>query len=208
MRYRAVELLLIFTLPCVAACTAGPASRALALATAPLPAVQGVTTSLRVPAICPVYAPGGGEGETIENLFPDLLNAFCAVDSTGGAYGVIDGGASGALLAVVPGSRELGVFFGFKKPPQPGQFVLDGPNATLSAYAAPTNVYAHDCCAEDHPDKQLSPTVVALGSTGALLSLGNFDGAPQQIVVNLDLGEIAPGVRTGWTGRYYVNGAP
>ena len=74
MGCRAVELLLIFTLPCVAACTVGPASRALAITTAPPPMVEGVTTSLRVPASCPVYAPGGGEVDTIEEPFPEMLN--------------------------------------------------------------------------------------------------------------------------------------
>jgi hypothetical protein len=160
---------------------------------------EGTNSNLAVPSSCPVYAPGGGDVDTPEPPFPDGVSIICAVDETGRTYGIVNGDAPTAHLAVLPGDREIGLYIGFELG---SSFTptLTGSNPTLTAYAAPTDVYSQDCCAEDHPDKRVQPQAVALGSQGMLVSLGQFDGSPIQVAFILQ--------PFSWYGRFYVNGPP
>jgi hypothetical protein len=168
----------------------------------PPPAVPGeLASALQVPKKCPVYAPGGGDVDTPEAPFPSGFSIICAVDDTGASYGIVNGDAPTARLAVLPGDREIGLYFGF----EPGSNLaerynaLSGDNANIIvAYSAPSNVYSSDCCAERHPEGRLPIRAVASGPTGLLVSLGDFDRTATQV----------GGELTGWHYRFYVNGEP
>jgi hypothetical protein len=160
---------------------------------------EGTSSNLVVPSSCPVYAPGGGDVDTPEPPFPAGVFIVCAVDETGRTYGIVNGDAPTARLAVLPGDREIGLYVGFELGPSFTP-VLTGSNPTVVAYAAPSDIYSQDCCAEDHPDKRVQPQAVAVGSQGMLVSLGQFDGSPIQVAFFLD--------PFSWVGRFYVNGPP
>jgi hypothetical protein len=171
------------------------------------PRVAGIESALQVPDFCPVYAPSGGDVDTVESPFPDGANSLCAVDDAGNAYGIIEGDAPGVQLAILPGNREIGVFVGFA----PGSFssqkvalITSPPN--LEAWVAPTNVESpQGCCPEQDPNAQVAIQTVALGEQGILFSLGSFDSKPTQAVFDFDT---SPNDNTSYAGRFYVNGAP
>ena len=172
-------------------------------------------TSLLVPKSCPAYAPGGGDVDTPEPPFPDNVSIICGVDEAGGTYGLVNGDAPTARLAVLPGNQELGLYIGVKASAHftPDKATVSGDNALLQAWSAPTNVYSQtSCCAEDQPNSQLALQLVAVGSQGMLISLGRFDGAPTQVAFDLNTAALvasSPAYGSGgWLGRFYVNGAP
>jgi len=182
--------------------------------TAPPVLVGGTPSGLTVPASCPVYAPGGGDVDTPEAPFPPHVTILCAVDDAGGTYGIVNGDAPTAGLAVIPGGRELGFYLGFDAGAafSPDKAVLDGTAPSLEGWSAPTNVQSgSDCCAEAHPDARLALTTVAVGSFGWLVSLGRFDDAATQVALDLNTQILLPpsdGNTGGWFARFYVNGAP
>ena len=174
----------------------------------PPPAINSESASaLQVPKKCPVYAPGGGDVNTPEAPFPDGFSIICAVDDRGASYGIVGGDAPTAHLAVLPGDREIGIYFGFG----PGSRladtynanVLGGDNANIIAYSAPSSIYSSDCCAESHPEGRLPIQAVASGPTGVLVSLGFFDSSATQVA-----GGLVFSATSGWIIRFYVNGEP
>jgi hypothetical protein len=168
------------------------------------PGVAGAPPSgLVVPKSCPVYAPGGGDVDTPEAPFPPGVSIVCAVDDTGATYGIVDGDAPTAQLAIVPGNREIGLYVGFAMPSGsvPPGYELTGADPGMAAWAAPTNVQSPtDCCAEDHPEGRRPLTALALGPQGVLVTLGSFDDAPIQVAGFID--------QASWVWRFYVNGSP
>jgi hypothetical protein len=197
----------ILFISCVAfgACSSETFQHEVSIVSAPPLIGAEPPSALQVPQRCPIYAPGGGDVDVREAPFPDGFSIICAVDDTGATYGVVNGDAPTAHLAVLPGDREIGIYFGF----EPGSnledryTVLTGDDAGLDAYAAPSNVHTSDCCAELHPDARLSLRAVASGPTGLLVSLGYFDRSVTQVAGGLSLGP-----NTGWVYRFYVNGEP
>jgi hypothetical protein len=196
----------------LAACGNQPLGEKRVAITAPPPLVDGAPSRLTVPASCPTYAPGGGDVDTPEAPFPDHVTIMCAIDDAGGTYGIINGDAPTAHLAVVPGGRELGFYLGFDAGAgfTPDRAVLTGTSPSIGAWSAPTNVTSQDCCAEGHPDAVLAPVTVAVGNQGWLISLGHFDGAATQVALWLNTGRMLPASPgTGsWAARFYVNGPP
>jgi len=175
----------------------GVQTNQIAILNAP-PLVEGSGSKLTVPASCPVYAPGGGDVGTVEPPFNEGVTAVCGVDDQGNTYGLIQGDAPTAKLNVLPGNHELGVFVGFD-----GKFALAYGAPTIEAWAAPTNIQnSTDCCADLHPDARIPVTVVALGDSGLLFSVGQFDSTPIQVAYNVT------GSVVGNAERFYVNGAP
>jgi len=182
--------------------------------------VASYTGALRVPAACPIYAPGGRDVDTVEDPIPRSLTAFCAVDSAAESYGVIGGDAETAQLAVLPGKREIGLYFAFDQDAAPSVAALEGlkgPDAAIKAYAAPVRVDGGgiECCAEDYPESRRPATVAAYGQDGLMISLGSFDDAPLQVAVELDLDRLfraGPPAIKGWSSgylsRFYVNAEP
>ncbi len=171
-------------------------------------------TSLLVPKSCPVYAPGGGDVDTPEPPFPENVSIVCGVDQAGGTYGLVNGDAPTARLAVLPGSQELGLYIGVKPSAEftPDQAIVSGDNANLKAWSAPTNVYSQtSCCAEFVPGSQRPIGLVAAGPQGMMISLGTFDASPTQVNFELDVAELFAGNQAygyGWNVRFYVNGPP
>lgn len=172
-------------------------------------------TSLLVPKSCPVYAPGGGDVDTPEPPFPQNVSIICGVDEAGGTYGLVNGDAPTARLAVLPGSQELGLYIGVKASANftPDQATVVGDAAILRAWSAPTNIYSQTgCCAEAQPNSQLTLQLVAVGPQGMLISLGRFDGTPTQVAFALNTAALvasAPAYASAsWMGRFYVNGSP
>jgi len=180
----------------------------------PPPLINGQASALRVPSKCPVYAPGGGDVDTPEDPFPREFTIVCGIDGEGGAYGVVTGDAPTARLAVLPGSREIGVYIGFAadRPPQLDKITSTGATPTVEGWAAPVRVDdGHTCCAELEPNASRPVTIVALGPEGMLLSLGIFDASPTQAVMGLDTSAIYPrtyGPGSGYVERFYVAGVP
>lgn len=171
-------------------------------------------TFLRVPKSCPIYAPGGGDVDTPEAPFPDNISIICGVDEAGGTYGLVNGDAPTASLAILPGNQELGLYIGINATARytPDEVTVSGEGALLRAWSAPTNVSSHSgCCAEDQPNSQLALQVVAVGAQGVLISLGKFAGAPTQVAFDLNTSLVATNPALaggGWWGRFYVNGPP
>jgi hypothetical protein len=161
-------------------------------------------SGLQVPKSCPVYAPGGGDVDTPEAPFPDGFTIVCGVDDTGATYGLVNGDAPTAHPAVLPGGREIGVYFGFKKGAAPAALTeLTGADAGLQMWSAPTRIFSRDCCAELHPEGRLSLRAVASGPEGLLVSAGYFNGSPTQVAGRLTLSP-----DEGWVYRFYVNAEP
>jgi hypothetical protein len=170
----------------------------------PVSSVGCPGTKLQVPKSCPIYAPGGGDVDTVEAPLPPGVSALCAVDDAGAAYGIIVGDAPTAQLAILPGGREIGIYLGFEPGEfSPDQVVLSGSDANLDAWAAATNILNQDCCAEGHPDGRLAIQMVALGQQGMLFSLGSFAGAPIQVSFLSNIPALP-----SYFGRFYVNGPP
>lgn len=195
----------------VAGCGSQSPQRVLEIAQPPVREASS-TSGLSVPATCPVYAPGSYDVDTPEAPYPAEITTFCALDDTGATYGVIEGDSPGAALAVLPGNRELGLYIGFSADSgfTLDKAVLEGPGAVLAAFSAPTNVSTADCCAESHPEGTLSPSTVAVGERGWLISLGNFDGAATQVSALMRTALLFPAEPAFATygARFYVNGAP
>ena len=161
----------------------------------PPPIVTGSISRLAPPRSCPIYAAGQGEDDPQrEPPFEGSVNAVCAVDDTGTAYGLIPGDIGPGGLPILPGNHELGVYIGFDLGP--------GDNPTIAAWAAPTNIESQDCCADTHPDKRIPVTLVASGEHGILFSVGSFDGTPIQVAYTVE----APAAFD--YERFYVNGPP
>lgn len=156
----------------------------------------GVHSALRVPAGCPIFAPGGG---SVGSPFPSQMTALCAVDDTGAAYGVLQGSSPIGSTAVLVGGRELGLYFGFDPTLM---FTAD----RLTFNGQPTLHVKTMCCS---PSRMipLVPQVVAEDTTGLLVSLGAFDTGPQEVVFYADLDAM---FGTGGTfgATFYVNAAP
>jgi hypothetical protein len=181
----------------------------------PPPTIQGHASQLRVPTSCPVYAPGGGDVDTPESPFPAEFTIVCGVDSEGGTYGVVNGDAPTARLAVLPGNREVGLYIGFSAdhPARVDKITTEGPDATVETWVAPANVESRtsDCCAEAFPNARRDGTIVALGQQGMLVSLGQFDGTAEQAVVALDFTTLYPNTYpwgASYISRFYVGGVP
>jgi hypothetical protein len=164
-------------------------------------------SALQVPKRCPVYAPGGGDVDTPEAPFPDEFSIICAVDGTGATYGIVGGDAPTSHLAVLPGDRELGLYFGFKPGSNLNQKYssLAGDDANAAMYAAPSSIYTSDCCAESHPEGRLAIRAVASGPEGLLVSAGTFGGSRTQLAGWLAL---RSDLNVSWVFRFYVNGDP
>lgn len=172
-------------------------------------------SALRVPTSCPVYAPGGGDVDTPESPFPAELTIVCGIDSEGGTYGIVNGDAPTARLAVIPGNREVGVYIGFSAahPARIDKITTGGPNPTVETWVAPVNIESHTgpCCPESVPSARRDGTIVALGQQGMLLSLGQFDGTAQQASIGIDFSALYPnayGTGAGYGERFYVGGVP
>lgn len=183
--------------------------------TSPPPQVEGHVSALRVPTSCPVYAPGGGDVDTPESPFPPEFTIVCGIDSEGGAYGIVNGDAPTAHLAVIPGNREVGVYIGFSAdhPARIDKITTQGPEATVATWVAPANVESRTgpCCAESVPSARRDGTIVALGQQGMLISLGQFDGTATQASIDIDFSALYPntyGKGAGYTERFYVGGVP
>jgi hypothetical protein len=170
----------------------------------------GKTSGLFVPDRCPIYTPNGGDIDTPELPYQSPVLFGCGVDSTGTTYGMVAGELGD--MAVLPGAREIGLFFAFDSsvqgnPPTVASLDLDGPAPQVRAWSAPDNVMdPYHCCAEDSEggvEPRIPITVVALGASGMLLSLGSFDRAPTQVAVELNLRR-----DLAWFERFYVNGPP
>ncbi|HLK90661.1 MAG TPA: hypothetical protein VKZ18_12240 [Polyangia bacterium] len=213
-------LALLLTLTAAGACDGGAGAPRIEIVPAPT-IVAGTTSHLQVPASCPVYVTGSATGDDLlKSPFPAHIPIICAVDDTGGTYGLLDGEAS-AAMAVVPGGHEIGYYIGFDATAgfTPDRAILDGPawfaapgDPSLIAYAAPKNILSPtDCCAESVPQGRLAPQTVAVGDQGWLISLGFFDTTPTQVAVIFDTDALLPDPAnlgfTFWT-RFYVNGAP
>ena len=116
------------------------------------------------------------------------------------------------------GDREIGVYVAFDDsvsdtPLTLEHLGLDGTTPLITAYASDSNIWnPADCCAEDHADKRIPITVVALGPTGMLLSLGAFDSTRAQVEVAWDNSKLFPThhFATSYSSgsRFYVNGPP
>jgi hypothetical protein len=202
-------------IPVVMLCLAGcesPKEQRVQIAVPPEALATTQNTSLLVPRSCPVYAPGGGDVDTPEPPFPPKVSIICGVDDAGGTYGLVNGDAPTARLAVLPGNHELGLYVGVTPAAHftPDKATLDGDDAPIKAWSAPTNVYSQtSCCAEMQPDSRLPLQMVAAGEQGMLVSLGRFDGTPTQVAFDLDTAALfESGQWGGWIGRFYVNGAP
>jgi hypothetical protein len=181
--------------------------------------VSANDTTLLVPRSCPFYAPGGGDVDTPEPPFPDNVAIICGVDAGGGTYGLVGGDAPTAALAVLPGSQELGLYIGVEPSAHftPDRATVSGENATIQAWAAPVNVSGRmSCCAEMQPNSALTLQLIAVGTQGMLISFGGFDDKPTQVAFDLNTDALFsanpapanPAYRSGWMGRFYVNGAP
>jgi hypothetical protein len=176
------------------------------------PAIVGSgPTGLRVPSSCPVYAPGGGDVDTPEAPFPPPISALCVVDDLGGAWGVVNGDAPTAHVAVIPGSRELGVYLGIdpRHPFDPARVVVAGDAPTLTGWTHGQN--QHDPNLTSTP---LTLAIVASGPEGLLISLGRFDDQPADVGFSLDpslvfgasAGPYAPGET--WGEWFFLNTEP
>jgi hypothetical protein len=167
--------------------------------TDPPPVVAGCTSKLAVPASCPVYAPGGGDVDTPELPFPPGFTNICAVDDAGQSYGIADGDAPTAQVAVLPGNHELGVYLGFDTSAgfSPERAVLAGANPAVKAWAGST---------------QRELTTVAVSERGILLSVGSFDGTPLEVTFLLNTAALFVSPAAQSTGSafegFYVNGPP
>jgi hypothetical protein len=197
----------------LAACGDGNLAARRVSITAPPPIVDGTPSGLTVPASCPVYAPGGGDVDTPEAPFPDHVTILCVVDDAGGTYGIVNGDAPTAQLAVIPGSRELGFYLGFDAGAAftPSKAALTGDMPSVEGWSAPKNIYSQDCCPGAPGDPPLGMTTVAVGSFGWLISLGRFDASATQVALGLNTAELLPaypGNTGSWVARFYVNGVP
>lgn len=180
------------------------------ITSAPERVVLDKSSGLSVPVSCPIYTPNGGDIDTPELPFQSPILFGCGVDSDGDTYGLVTGDTGD--LAVLVGEREIGVFYAFDNsvradPPTVASLGLDGPTPRIRAWSAPDNVLdPHHCCAEadgSGVDRRIPVTVIALGPSGMLLSLGRFDRTLTQVALELEL------VRDlSWTERFYVNGEP
>src|SRR5215468_2766038 len=157
---------------------------------APERVVSKTASDLFVPDRCPIYTPNGGDIDTPELPFQSPVLFGCGVDSAGETYGLVTGDIGD--LAVLTGLREIGLFFAFDSSVQPNpptvtSLDLDGPAPQVRAWSAPDNVTdPHHCCAEDQEngvEPRIPITVIAIGASGMLLSLGTFDRAPTQIAI-------------------------
>ncbi len=183
-------------------CQSGQQYRAVSK---PVAVLGGVHTGLRAPQSCPRFAPGHSDDD-------DELQWVigCGIDDTGAAYGLSTGdvGPDHPGLAVLPGQREVGIFFFLPD----GWTANDVNDSKVHAWAAPTNVHSlWDCCAEDHADGRLPLKIVAAGEGGFIVSLGEFDDRPLQVAIDMDLANAANGQEPftiGYTYRFYVNGEP
>jgi hypothetical protein len=162
--------------------------------------VVGVQSRLRVPAICPIWAPGGGDVDTPEPPLPAQLSALCAVDEFGGTYGIIDGDAPTARVAVIEGEREIGVYIGFHPSSAsfaPEAVTVNGATPSIPVWATVANAMPAPRVAQ----------IVAAGHTGALISMGRFDTTPTDIEFYVQLDAIV-GAGGTYAGGFDVNAAP
>ena len=162
--------------------------------------IVGATSKLQVPRSCPIYAPGGGDVDTVEAPLPDGVTALCAVDDAGTTYGIIDGDAPTAQPAVLAGNHEIGLYIGFEAGKFfPDQVVLTGSGANLQASTTTTSLNSPDCCQYT----ALAIQMVAAGEQGVLVSLGSFDLSPIQVAFTSNVATLP-----SCAGGFYVNGAP
>jgi len=197
---RALSLMRLVPLACLAlgACQGRVTIQHRVAIRNPPPLVAMTASALQVPTSCPVYAAGGGDVDTPEQPFPSGVSIICVVDDKGETYGIVIGDAPTGQRAVVPGSREIGLYFGFDEP-EAGLLSsyddLSGDSADLKLWASPPSL---PFPTETSPDGRLELRTVAQGPQGVLVSLGRFDGAPMLV------GGSA-GART-WGIQFYVNG--
>jgi len=152
----------------------------------PPPMMSDAVTKLRPPATCPAFAPGHSDtgDETLQ-----WLTGSCAVDEFGLTYG-IDTGDRGSGLAVLPGDRELGIFFQIPASfaPPAAAWTTDGAAPAVEAWAAQEHL--DDGVTSGLPESssanRIAATVVAAGSGGLLLSLGHIDAQPIQVAAVLN----------------------
>jgi hypothetical protein len=189
-----------------AGCTAGGQQVTMPVTNAPT-ARTDVNSQLAVPASCPIYAPGDWDTDTPELPYSSPLAFGCVVDSSGATYGIATGDNSGSQLAIVPGNRELGIYYAFD------ESVTSSPLTSLiHAHAGADNVDGGPCCAEDDPNaRAFVPQAVAIGPGGMLLSFGVLDATATQIEIDFDTDQMFPGQHfqlDQWNDRFYVNAAP
>jgi hypothetical protein len=191
------------------------------------PLVTGSHSSLSAPRRCRIYTLNGRDNRSAGPPYESPVLFGCGVDSQGIVYGLVTGGYGD--LAVVAGEREVGVFLAFDhtmvgREPTPATITgSDGLVPQIRAWAAPVNVhdpfdpvpeFPGDGTAAFADDRQVPIQVVAVGQTGALLSLGWFDYTRLQVSLLLLWDRIDPipiPSDIEWRGyieRFYVNGEP
>jgi hypothetical protein len=177
--------------------------------------LEGSTSRLQVPFVCPIYTPTGRDIDTPERPFTSPVLFGCGVDSYGASYGLATGDIGD--LAVLGGDREIGVFYAFDRTASYYDLTVDsllgrdGQLPQVRAWAAPVNIAdpfdpVPELPGDDGISRQRAVTVVALGTGGVLLSLGPFDGQPLQVAVQLNWSRNDP--FGDYTERFYVNGPP
>jgi len=208
--------LTLTSLAILAGCTGNYRSMTMEVTRAPA-SVAGVTSALAAPSRCPIYTPTGKDIDTPELPYSRPILFGCGVDSDREAYGLVTGDVGD--LAVLAGAREIGVFYAFDSslqanPPTVASLDLDGDTPAVRAWAAPRNVHdAHHCCPEfpgpSEPDDSVPITVVAIGASGMLLSLGHFDQSATQVAIELDgLLSLDGDGPEAFFQRFYVNAEP
>jgi hypothetical protein len=188
--------------------------------------VAGSSSDLVVPRRCRIYTPNGRSDRSDGPPFESPVLFGCGIDSQDGVYGLVTG--DDFSLAVIPGEREIGVFLAFDRTiigraPTPATITgSDGDFPQIRAWAAPVNLYnlidsvpefIGDGSSTYADDRQIPLQVVAVGQSGALLSLGHFDSTRLQVSLWMAWDRIDPlrGLRRyiGWSiERFYVNGEP
>src|SRR6185436_6928626 len=108
---------LLAVLPLAAGCFGNDYRFTTMAVTDPPRLLDGSASKLRVPARCPIYTPKGGDDDRPDPPFYPPVLFGCGIDSNGTAYGLVGGDTGDPLnpLAVIPGEREVGVFYAFDR---------------------------------------------------------------------------------------------
>ncbi|CAN5418656.1 hypothetical protein BH11MYX1_BH11MYX1_57350 [soil metagenome] len=78
------------------------------------PIKSSSTSALEVPTRCPIYSPGGGDVDTVEEAYSKPYAFGCGVAASHNAepttFGMVTGDTANGQLAKLPGDREIGIF--------------------------------------------------------------------------------------------------
>jgi|GEM_PF-2683478 len=182
------------------------------------PSKSSQTSTLDVPATCPIYSPGGGDVDAVEEAYGKPFAFGCGVAAARGAeptvFGLMTGDAAGSQLAKLPGDREIGIFRQLRDGDQieHAKLLVDGDAPAIRAYRSTSNVCA-GALPEDSESNRIPVSIVATGDTGYLISLGTLGNEPAQIDVEYDphafiVGDFGSFGPRGTNDRFYVNSAP